>query len=789
MSLTKLIVDPNQTPANFDIQGTTFSFDVLGRYVCNTWQEIKASLDSGGYPFDVVIIGGGMFGSYAAEKFFRTGKDLGLRILVIEAGDFLLPSHIQNLPQKLGGKIGGPDGLRNTDDGNAQNVIWGMPWISNEAFPGLAYCVGGRSIFWGGWSPRLTDNDLLNWPTDVSDFLKGVSPVAGAYTYTEKEIGVNPSTDYIVQASAYNTLDTALKNAMPGIPAIKAVAEAPLAVQGSSPGPGLFPFDKFSSCPFLIDAIRDDIASNNSHGDVSRRIFLLPKTQVLQLNKTGSKVTSIDISTNGQRQTIFLADSCSVILANGTIEATRIALESLGIGSTQFGAPRVGNLMAHLRSNITVRIKRSALGLPTPATNLETTAHIVKGEAFGRRFHLQVTAAAIAGPDPEKNMWSMVPDIDLQANMLANQDPDWMVITFRGIGEMEDDQSLTPDPNKSWIDLSNETDRWGKRRAYVHLVVTANDRKLWTEMDKTAFDLASVIAGNAANIQYWNSLTKSWQPQRPQPDANGKGFWQDKLGTTHHEAGTLFMGAPGSSITDTNGKFHNTDNVYVAGPAVFPSLGSANPSLTAFSLARKTVQEINRKNTPIVDNGFTPLSLAAKDWQMVSAANTAPFMKNYGKVLETIYGYGLYWYVKEQFSNFILKIDWRTGRRDDNSGIYIRIPAFNIPNALQSADSQGHEIEIDERGFDSQNNSEGNWIKINGAIYDLQAPARLASNAVGQWNTYIIEANGPQIQVTLNGQLVNTYTSNRQLTGYIALQAHHDTSRVQFRNLLIKKLP
>jgi hypothetical protein len=64
---------------------------------------------------------------------------------------------------------------------------------------------------------------------------------------------------------------------------------------------------------------------------------------------------------------------CAVVLANGTIEATRLALTSLGIGDTRFGAPRVGNLMAHLRSNITVRIRRTALGLPAGAPpDLET---------------------------------------------------------------------------------------------------------------------------------------------------------------------------------------------------------------------------------------------------------------------------------------------------------------------------------------------------------------------------------------------------------------------------------
>ena len=33
--------------------------DLMGRFVCNTWDE---AVNNGGPPFDVVIIGGGMFG-------------------------------------------------------------------------------------------------------------------------------------------------------------------------------------------------------------------------------------------------------------------------------------------------------------------------------------------------------------------------------------------------------------------------------------------------------------------------------------------------------------------------------------------------------------------------------------------------------------------------------------------------------------------------------------------------------------------------------------------------------
>lgn len=777
MTIPRLV--PDGTSAPFDVQSTTFSHDVIGRYVCNTWDEVMQAQASGGYPFDAVVIGAGMFGGYFAEKLYRRGSSLALRILVLDAGAYLLPSHIQNLPQRLGGTVGGA-GLRTRDNGT-QNVIWGMPWISNEGFPGLAYCIGGRSLFWGGWSPRLKDSDLANWPKDVRDYLLGKQ----GYESTETETGVVPSTDYIVQSNLYQALLQGLQKAQSNVSAVTEVGEAPLAVQGSSPGSGVFPFDKFSSAPFLMDALRDDSSRNASAGDVSRRIFLVPKAQVHRVNVGRTSVDSLDLTVDGQRKTLSLASGCAVILANGTIEATRLALESLGVGSTQFGSPRVGNLMAHLRSNITVRIKRSTFALP-PSTELETVALIVRGTAFNRRFHIQLTAADMAGPNPEANMWTMVPDIDQLGNLLANQDQNWVSLTFRCIGEMEDARTLPPDPARSWVDLSNERDQWGMRRAYVNLVATSKDWDLWKAMDNVAFELALNLAQQPANIEYWNG--QAWQAARPAPDTNGRGFWQDSLGTTHHEAGTLFIGQPGSSVADTNGRIHGLTNVYVAGPALFPTLGSANPSLTALSLARRTADTIVQAAGPASQSGFTDLSLDPKDWQMVRLPNTPNVgVQHYGRVLETFGGYGLYWYVKEQFANFVLRLEWRVGRRDDNSGVYIRIPAPTVANPLSAADTQGHEIQIDERGFDSQTNTEGHPLKTTGAIYDLQAPTAFLSRPVGEWNAYVIEAIGNQIKVTLNNQLITTYQSSRQGTGFIALQAHHPGSRVQFRGLQIQK--
>ena len=773
------------------VQQTAFSYDVIGRFVCNDWGEVAASLADGGFPFDVVVIGTGMYGGYCAEKLYRLSVSLGLRILVLDAGATLFATHYQNLPQQLGGAVSGPAYNRTREDGSSpQNVVWVMPWISNVLFPGLAYCLGGRSLFWGGWSPRLTAADLGNWPNDVVTFLTQPvgNPPASEYDRTEKEIGAVPTADFMFNNTFHADLSLAFKNAAATQPRLASVDEAPLAVLGSAPDSGLFPFDKFSSAPFLFDAVRDDVAVDTTEGDVSRRIFVVPRTQVLRLHRTGSTVTGLDMVTDGTAVTLNIPPRCAVVLANGTIEATRIALDSLGVGDTTFGRPRVGNLLTHLRSNITVRIKRTALGLPaTPPPNLETTAFLVRGTGTsGRQFHFQVTAAAVGGNNPEKNVFQQVPDIDTLDQIRANQDPTWITIVLRGVGEMEDSRRLPqpPDPGRSWIDLSGETDG-SVPRAYVNLAPTGNDFTLWTEMDNAAFDLAAALAGNAASIEYLQSRTGPFGPNRPQPDPAGPGhsFWNDGIGTSHHEAGTLYMGAPGSSLTDTAGRFHGIDNAYVAGPALFPTLGSANPSLTALSLARRTAHAIVTDRTLTPPAGFSPLSLNPADWTLAALPGTNPNVQRLGPLLETAGGYGLYYYTKQQFGDATFWVEWRELHAGDNSGVYVRTPGPGGADPLTQADALGHEIQIDDLGA---GNPPGQGIHRTGAIYGLQAPTAFPARPAGEWNSYLIETAGPKVKVTLNGLLVNDYTSTRPQNGFLALQVHSFPSKIQFRNLEVK---
>ena len=185
---------------------TDFALDVLGRYVCNTFDEALANSDptyranardvNGNAlpprgdmrPFDFIIIGGGTFGSAVAEHLWFRSTSRAERILVLEAGPVLLAEHMQNLPSI-----------------NLGREVWGLAWnaapILGYAASGLAYCVGGRSIWWGGWSPRLLDSETgTDWPQAVLDDLNAKKLPNGDNGYfrqSGQQIGVTATNDYI----------------------------------------------------------------------------------------------------------------------------------------------------------------------------------------------------------------------------------------------------------------------------------------------------------------------------------------------------------------------------------------------------------------------------------------------------------------------------------------------------------------------------------------------------------------------------------------------------------------
>lgn len=616
-------------------ENTTFTHDVLGRYICNTLQEARDSITGGGRPFDFIIIGGGTFGAVLAEHLWFRTSNRNERILVLEAGPFLLPEHIQNLELLLG--PGFPQ---------LGNEVWGQPWNSPVAggFPGLAYTLGGRSVFWGGWSPRPLDSELPKnlWPTAVLDDLLPKNLPDGRKGYIRQagdQIGVTQTNDFIfgdlhsaMRRQLFNGLSTvtdAIDLAiLPDHPAVEyrdtpatlddlanllgidnlpspppslqelrneAKLEAPLAVQGQAGHAGFFPLNKFSAVPLLMKAARE-AAIQSGLNDANKRLMVVPRCHVMSMRTYGGRVAEI-VTEQGP---LNVYEKAKVIIALGTVESTRLALLSFG------GYGGVGrNLLAHLHSSVDIRVPRAALAmLPATAKALEASALFVKGQHQFKKpdgsldgvghFHLQISASGRgpSGTDSEAELFKKISDIDtFEAH--KNATDTHVVITIRGIGEMEPKQD-GDFGNSVTLDLNpQQNDEFETRRAYVNIQPSSRDWELWGAMDNAIDDVAKVFANgqkidviNKFNGQVIATNVDASQLVTILPYTFFGRRWP--LGMSFHEAGTLRFGDdPFKSVTDANCCFHQVSNAYVVGPSLFPTIGSPGPMLTGIALARR----------------------------------------------------------------------------------------------------------------------------------------------------------------------------------------------------------
>ena len=861
-------------------ESTTFTLDNMGRFSCNTLQEAfdsAAQMIAGRRrDFDVIVIGGGTFGSVIAEHLFVADNTRSRRILVLEAGPFVLPEHFQNMPF-----MGGAPDMR-------------VPWVNHPAlnYAGLIFAIGGRSLTWGGWSPELLDVEMTAWPPTTKNALRPAAPTQGYFAQASRQIGVKETNDFI-----YGPLHTALRKQLhaglkaagnltgftfsdlldhpavrypdPGEPPIDAPLlrdwlglpstdttplaelrelfklEAPLAVQ-STTLPGFFPTNKFSAVPALIRATR--LASTEADGtgpaaDARKRIMAVSNCHVQDLITETQpdnwvRVTGVRVWQNGNSVDVWLAPPRNggqsvVVIALGTVETTRLALTTFQQSLAGRAAQRIGtNLIAHLRSNLTIRIPRAAIAANLPPMvidSLQCSALLVKGKATnGRTFHFQITATGLnkLGTDSEAELFKKLPTLEHMESMLRATD-DTVVITIRGIGDM------TPRNPDSFINLSTTDTDFGRPKAVVTLgnakatpqqfpgsAETNNDRATWDEMDAVSDKIALIFAGNEAfeilpNANSVIPVPVGTTAQRLAVLAAFKNR-RDDLGTTHHDAGTMRMGDNiADAVTNDFGRIHDTTNCYIAGPALFPTVGSPNPMLTSVALGRRTGDLLNPSVlpgpdpivTPQSDAGFRPLfdgTVATfNKWRLAGPAGGGMLHCNGEMVSYGDGGLRLFYYATETFSDFTVRLQFRIfDPAKHNSGVFLRFPrptlalnaalnaraaneaAFDPANPAWRPVIAGFEVQIDDNAlgdgtkdfYGIRPEPNGLFKNRTGAIYKIQAGDRiwhLNTNepavqnytpgpplVPGVWFEYEIIVQGDNYTVFLT----NTQTGERKQT-------------------------
>ncbi|HTU35898.1 MAG TPA: DUF1080 domain-containing protein [Candidatus Acidoferrum sp.] len=213
------------------------------------------------------------------------------------------------------------------------------------------------------------------------------------------------------------------------------------------------------------------------------------------------------------------------------------------------------------------------------------------------------------------------------------------------------------------------------------------------------------------------------------------------------------------------------------------ALWTAVLALTTLTGWQARAQRVPSDRPPMIDKaGWTQLwnGKNLDGWKHVGPGR---FVIEDG-MLKSEGGMGLLWYTRRKFGNCVIRVVYKTTKKTDNSGVFIRIPEPATEPWMPV--NKGYEVQIDDSDDD---------YHVTGVLYSLtKAAAR--PGKTGEWNTMDIAIEGPRTIVLLNGVEVTDYTEGQPVppkkksyepdrgprpnAGFIGLQNHSDKDTVYF---------
>ncbi len=261
--------------------------------------------------FDIIIIGSGIGGGVLADDLAdRLGHQK--RILVLEAGSFVYPTHVYNICRFFNAEVAQHFGCKTfwqAGDSNAQNYIGEQPQLN----------FGGRSIFWSGLIPSIQNWELEYFPSQVrQDLSSGLLNVAAERMNESRTMGSTAK---------------AVVNKLWQSPLAQdfSIQETPRALHQPYLMPDGMPKDEFFTEPtgvfntaeLLVDQL--GLTPGVNHGD-GNGLQILLNHFVEDVQKFGDHFELITSNTLTGQQRTFKA--VTVVIAAGSIESPKLLRRS-----------------------------------------------------------------------------------------------------------------------------------------------------------------------------------------------------------------------------------------------------------------------------------------------------------------------------------------------------------------------------------------------------------------------------------------------------------------------------
>ncbi|AXR01106.1 GMC family oxidoreductase [Pseudoalteromonas piscicida] len=515
------------------------------------------------FDYDAIVIGAGAAGAVYISKLAAAG----LRILAIEKGP-----HYRNHKQ---------------DFFESELAIFKLLWDNNQykvegkafrATPNLGQAVGGGTLAWTAVALRFFEHDFKfasNWgipqSSSVADWPIEYKTLARHYDEAERVMGVSGSTTawdlpkappppnppidlYRSSALFKQAFERLGMNWAPGRIATNSVSyqNRSSCLHCGHCRAGCRVDAKYQADKVLIEpALRTGLVTLKTESLVTR-------LETTQNGKRISAVNYLDLATGERHQ----ASARFVIVCNNPIETPRLLLSSTN-DAHPFG---IGNQYDQVGRHFFCHL--GTIGLGTTGQDLRMSVGHNMGNIMSLDFcedrtnngysggytllSLNGSGAGVAALDP----LVQVNGHELKAIMKEYNNSLMLLSFIEGL----------PSPDNRITLVEGEYDQYGMPLAKVTYNYLPNDLMALQAAQHRIRDV--LYAADASNVHI-----------SPEFEA--------------HPMGTMRMGNnPHTSVTNSFGKVHGVNNLYIGGASLFVTGSSVNPTLTIHALALRSCEKI-----------------------------------------------------------------------------------------------------------------------------------------------------------------------------------------------------